>query len=546
MLNLTYLLKKHKIQPTERRGKVKKIKISEELYLYIYNNKIYFLDHEINIKEEKTLEKILKKECFSYDFIFEKKHYKRIKSFLFSMFFLSLCFPVGIKCQQEISQFSKCQTFQKKFETLIENQLNQDSFLLVLNKLEELLKEKDLPEEMYNDIVNKVLLNQYPSQTEGFKEMAQICININPNFTDEEKSMLKEEVTKKIDVYGEYYEGKRLLISLIEYAKVEVSRKENISIATFTQDRPYGLITYNPNWEDKNIILHHELCHAELMGESNKPIYNESRAAFLSHQGYPSTRAFLTFLGMLGDEEEVLKALINNHSNKIWENISQNIKEENIYILEYLKGFTESIRDPGKLENEFQTDQQISSLLTKLYFDKNSHHYSSNMACILLLEILKEGEKQYSTENNLILNGTFPVNLHAINKTREVFIPLESIYRASDLENEKLLLLIDYLKEELKSDTEYTETACYAIETLLGTKTFTYLLNSDTPLEILNESNAEKYELGFPEIWTEEIEKMIRFAQNGNISALMQTETFQQLIYGNDYINNSKLILNKN
>lgn len=509
------------------------MKLMDNIYYYQVDNKLYFLDHEIyfdkrRLKSEnyrKNLKKELKKEAFQIEIVKKSKvSHKEIKKGFYASFFIAFLMIYTIKANKLLEN--------KFYPNIIESSLDKldvenGELPNLLTKLERALN-CSLNESVYDEIVNNVLFAEFDSKKDGFLYYALKCIEINPSFTDQEKGVLKKEVTKKINTFGDYYSGKRILVSLIEYANVDVKREYGLSTSIFEQGKGhYGLITYDPSWENSAETLHHELCHAELKGEDRLPIYSEARAAFLSKSGYSKSRALFTLLGILGDEEKVLKGLLNNNPEEIYGSINEDITSE--FKVDYIREILESIENPLDLENY---SLSLYETLQELYLEKYNYPSTQSPGPYILSYILLNGTGKYTTNDNLVLNGSLPVVINKLEILREVNVPLGSDFTMVDLKNEELSILIQYLKDELEnySEKSFEDTANFYVISIIGTDNYSEFVESSQPYNFLYWLNRERAAKGFKEITVENIERIIKKKHNGTLETLAEENWYLDLI----------------
>ncbi len=523
------------------------MKIAENVYLYIIKNKMYYLPYEIDFDskklKEKKYRKKIEKEIIKYCFASEtipntkkeqlKNISKDIKKSLIPFFIgaISLNILKDPVCNQIDSTIAE-QVAKKSLAKISESELDVEEYQKLLTKLYNIVNDNTIEKNTYDILAENILLSNFDTKEEGFTYYALKSLEINPNFTLEEKNELKKEIEEKIFTFGKYYNGKRIITTLIEYANVGVKREYGISKATFTRDESFGYITYDPTWEDAIKALNHELSHAELSGEKIIPAYSEARAAFLSKEGYPKTRAFFTTLGFLGDDEKIIKYLINNDYDAIWENIIEQTDSQSVYKVNYIQGFLESIKEPGDLEVCWIRNPDIQNIALELYEEKYGFK-ALNVPAIYILNYIINHEYQYfKTNDNLVLNGTLPITITNFDISRTTTISTGKDYTMRDLENEELLILTSYLKEEMKTAEDFENTASFFIYKLLGEEDFKNFLQTEEPIKVIQKENIDRTELELREIYKEDINYIMNFFQIGGASLLAKDERYLSYLEG--------------
>lgn len=511
------------------------MKISDYVYCYSINNQVYFLDHEVKFQKRKLklknyqnrIQKKLEEEAFGIDTVSKKKiNYKHQFRNLYDQVLLPFFLVIFVlKEKKEIQQVIVC----NKMEQKMKNINSQEEFVEFLQLLEEILNQS-FDTEFYELIVSDLLFKNFPSKKEGFWYYASRCILANSNFTRYEKVSLKQECFQKIRIYGDYYSGYRILVALLAYANVGVQREYGLSFASYQKSKGnYGFIVYDPSWPNASKVLHHELCHAELKEESCLPIYHEVRAAFLSKSGYSKSRALFTILGLLGNEEEVIKGLINNHPRLIWNSIKEEVASD--YKVEYFEELLEIICDDSKLENSTAISIGIYEILQELYLEKYNFPMSKVPVSYVLSYLFINGAGKYTTDDDLVLHGHLPLLINKVGIKKEVMIPITAEYSIDELKEEETSMLVEYLKTEIQdSNRSYETTASYYIESIFGKQNYFRFLSTKHPFRFLNFMNRLRHDAGVSQISTEMIETIIQKAHKNELHVLEQEEWYLNLL----------------
>ena len=316
-----------------------------------------------------------------------------------------------------------------------------------LNKIWEYIEKYNPTDEEINVMVDNFLLSDFETREEGFLFYARECINQNRYLTKEEKEALINETETKINTYGEYYEGHTILNAFIEYANVPVARDYDTDTAYFRHEGDYGLIVYNPFWENAYQTLNHENSHAEGMNEPIIiPFFSETRAAFLSNDGYPISRKVMTILGLLGDDEVILKALINYDYDRIRENLLSKFSGSDKEMMQGILTSLEQIEDPDDLEEYCLGNEELINQLNTLYTARYGTNPQENTILILLEYNIRYGENDYiKYSDNLVLNDRLVIHCN-INGTIMEFT-ISSSTTEQDFSNSLIKVAIEYLKQ---------------------------------------------------------------------------------------------------
>lgn len=521
------------------------MKIAENVYLYIIEDKMYYLSHEIDFEPKKLkmknyremIERKIIEECFLCENIQAKKKTstKSRRIFLIGAYYVT-CFLLASmltsKLKEPICNIANNNEAKNSLKKIsdIDIDLDGKEYQELLTKLYNIMQNSNIEKNTYDELVENVLLSKFDSKEEGFKYYALKSLELNPNFTAEEKTKLTKEIEEKIITFGKYYDGKRIINTLIEYANVKVIREYGITTASFSRDESFGYITYDPTWEDAIQALHHELTHAELMGEDIIFAYTEARAAFLSKSGYPKTRAFFTLLGFLGDDEKIIESLINNDYNAIWNNIKEHIDSNSYYKINYIRGFLESIEKSEALEVNCIKSTDVQNLLLELYEEKYETKALNVPAIYILNYIINHEYNHFKTNDNLVLNGKLPVTITNYGISRTITISTGMDCTMRDLENEELLILASILKQELVSEENIKNTASFFVYELLGEEDFINFLQSDEPINVIQKENMDRTELELREIDITDITHIISIVRNNGSDFLANEPYYLSLL----------------
>ena len=383
---------------------------------------------------------------------------------------------------KEIPDFQKCMEEYPK------------DLVRFLQKIERISKKYASSHPKQNELISKLLFRNFSDKTTAFLQLAFRCIDENPTLTDEEKNLIWKELSTKINVYGKYYEERIILKSLIGYATVAVKFLPNYYKSCFKSNGYTGTIIYNTKGNKMPHILNHELSHAELMTLPTSVFFDEARASLLSKSGYDRVRALMTMLSLLGDEEVILKSLVNNHTTKIWNHLRDKNASKDAEILE-IKSVFDQMSSSSQINEVLNRNPEIIKKIESIYDSTHrfSHFRSPKFA---ILQMAYESNSIFQvndirTQNNQI---SISLNYDIILEKKEILLHLKEEEAYQSVECAKLQLIQEYLKGEEEIARRYPNVkenlfASYWIRLALSDyfyEQFLYTSNPDVILGMIN------------------------------------------------------------
>lgn len=409
---------------------------------------------------------------------------------------------------------------------------NQHDILKAIQNAHDIISEFQLSEDKSEKLLKLTLFYNFSSKEEAFLYYALQCVQKNPSLNEREKKALAEEIKIKIKTFGKYYNTRTMLNALLEYANVPINIDNNFCKTCFKHKGPYGLIECKET-EDNIKILNHELSHAELLGNKIPHFYSEARASYLSKVGYARVRAMMTLLGNLGDSEQILKHLINNEIDKIWQNIvnhNPNFQKE----LNEIRTILDNIKFSKDIINKLKENPQILKNILKMYEAKYGPIYKKDPIIMLLKEIC-EGDLSYESKDYLILENDLEVTLHydAWDISMDTIIQRNSINPFFRIEKTWFSIIQAALRKELalnNSKELSPRSANYWVQKIMGYPLYYQFLKSNDPIQILTYINNQLTLKGYPNLMLEDFKILLDASIEKNVLLKINSTNFPKIL----------------
>lgn len=412
---------------------------------------------------------------------------------------------------------------------------NNSNVIVYLAKLAKYCSNNLISSEEKRKTIHNALFKIFKSKEEGFLWFALECIEQNSSLSIKLKEQLKIEMTRKIQEYGKYYDETLILESLIQYAKVPFEYHSEYLKSRFRFQGKHGLIIYKTTSTRCAKILNHELCHAELFFRNTLPFYDESRAGLLSERGYGKARALFGLLSLLGDEEVILKCLINNNIEQMWNNILTN-NPHALQMIYKIRNVLESIPRSNMINEVLDKNVEIVNMIRIIYEMKNG------CSCMInpkfeLFSIVYQINRIYEINDIRTNHGQIPISIqyNFLNFEQKNIFDLFQKNQKNSPNELKFRLIQKYLGGELQivennSHIPYEVTASYFIELALGKSFFQQLLRAENPyimLDIINYQLSKDLRL---RLTLEDFNTLIDYANKGKANIGVAKTNFGKII----------------